>query len=868
MGRSRGKSVDHRAQVHKSPALAAPGSPKPADPGPQAWYVAEGERGQKLLDQGDIASARLVFEGILGRLGDAPSYGRAVVLSRIGRCFHLNGQPDRAMAVLQDALDTSGKITPSPGVKALTGTLRSELGDVLRAAGRPAEALSEYQAALKIAEELHDPRAQGVDQGQLAALALAEGRLDAALDHGRAALRLVQGLREPRLEAVAWHQLGRVLQEAAQWDEARRHYGEAARISEEGRDPIGALQSRTQLAAVEQRAGRLIEARLHASRALATAQSINPGALEAWRMYGALAAINERDADHTADPQRKALLQAQARDYRQIERYGPGFVAALARLAAGPSYGRAVILGRLGQCFLLGGRPDLAVVPLREARAVTEKLGPGPGVTALQGTLSGELGDALLALGRLGDARQAFEVSLRNAEELLDLRGQGLAAERLAGLAVAGGSAVEAEQWRRRSAEANELAARPGGSGLEVGAITIYDEVASEYAFDRDLLVDGVAERRMSRWAGEPASLADDLRPMLVPGTRTWMDGQGLIRFRLPPGDPLVERDPACIVMQRIRREVVISGHAGVVWRLIEQTDGAATVSQIMSALPPDEREIGRRLLAVLAATGLLDLSGRPISRFVHAATKKGVLPAGGLDNDEVLRLATDGEYRSHPGAPRVGIGQATPARLDAFHTLTRSRRSQRDYLGQAIGRDEFDALLHTACGVTGTMAWSGREVRLRAYPSSGALYAVEIYPVVLRVEGLQPAVYHYRPTENVLEQVRPDLDPASLVAAALPMEREMVGGAAAMICLVGSFARHERKYGQGGYRMMVAESGHISQNLVLAATALGLSARPFGGVFDDLLKCDLGLDGRDEEFLLAVLVGHAGGSEAGGGST
>ena len=846
MGRSRGKGV------------AAP--PRPAGPGIQTWYIAEGERGQKLLDQGNVASARVVFEGILDRLGDGASYGRAVVLSRLGRCFHLNGQPDQAMAALQDALDTTEKIAPSPGVKALRGTLRSELGDVLRAAGRAAEARHAYQSALKIAEELQDSRAQVVDQGQLSALALAEGRLDEAFEHGSAALRLVHGLREPRLEAVAWHQLGRVLQEAGQPDEARRHYGEAARISEECGDPIGALQSRTQLAALEHRMGRLIEARVHASQALATAQTINPGALEAWRLYGTLAAINEADACHTADPQRKALLQTQAHDYRQIERYGPVFVSALARSGAAPSHGRAVILGRLGQCFRLGGRPDLAVVPLREARAVTEKLASGPGVTALQGSLSGELGDALLALGRHGDARQAYEASLRHAEELSDLRGQGHAAGRLAGLASAERNAVEAEAWRRRSAEADELGARPPGPGLEAGAITLYDDVTSEYAFDMDLLVDGAAERRMSQWTSDPAPLADDIRPMLVPGIRTWMDEQGLVRFRLPPGEPIVERDPDCTIMRRVRREVVLAGHADVVWRLIERTDGAATVSQIVSALPPADRDKGRRLLAVLAATGSLDVSGRPMGRFVHAATKKGVLPAGGLDNDEVLRLATDGEYRAHPGAPRVSINQRTPEALAGFHALTRSRRSQRDYAGQGIGREDFDALLHTACGVTGTMSWSGREVRLRAYPSSGALYAVEICPVVLRVEGLEAAVYHYRPTENALELVRPGLDPASLVAACLPMEREMVGGAAAMICLVGSFPRHERKYGQGGYRMMVAESGHISQNLVLAATALGLSARPFGGVFDALLNQDLGLE-RDEEFLLAVLVGHAGGS-------
>jgi SagB-type dehydrogenase family enzyme len=124
-------------------------------------------------------------------------------------------------------------------------------------------------------------------------------------------------------------------------------------------------------------------------------------------------------------------------------------------------------------------------------------------------------------------------------------------------------------------------------------------------------------------------------------------------------------------------------------------------------------------------------------------------------------------------------------------------------------------------------------------------------------VEGLEPAVYHYRAIENVLEVVRPGLDLATFVNAALPVERAMVAGTAAVICLTGCFVRHEQKYGEGGYRMLVAEAGHISQNLILTATALGLSCRPFGGVFDDLLNQDLRLATPDEGFLLAVLVGR-----------
>jgi SagB-type dehydrogenase family enzyme len=387
------------------------------------------------------------------------------------------------------------------------------------------------------------------------------------------------------------------------------------------------------------------------------------------------------------------------------------------------------------------------------------------------------------------------------------------------------------------------------------GEITCYDDVATDYVFAPDLLVEGRRERLTTSAADPIVPLSDDARPMLVPGTRQWADDQGRIHFALPPGEPNVEHDRDCTVLRRTRREVVICGLTSIVGSLVALMDGTATVTTIRAGLPARQRDAAGRLISLLAAAGVVDLSGRAVGRFIHTTTKKGVLPAGGLEGDDVLRLATDGAYREYPGSRRIAIGPSIPKRLHAFHELTRARRSPRDFGDHGLPRAEFDALLLAACGVTAGLSWGGREVKLRAYPSSGALYAVEIYPVALRIEGLEVAVYHFLAAENALEAVN-RIDRDAFVAAALPADREMVASAAAMICLTGIFPRHEQKYGEGGYRMLVAEAGHISQNLILAATALGVSARPFGGVFDDVLNDRLGLDRSEEQFLLAVLVG------------
>src|SRR5918912_4057778 len=119
--------------------------------------------------------------------------------------------------------------------------------------------------------------------------------------------------------------------------------------------------------------------------------------------------------------------------------------------------------------------------------------------------------------------------------------------------------------------------------------------------------------------------------------------------------------------MQHSPREVAVSGDARVLWRLIREMDGARTAAEILSELPAGERAVAARILAALAATGAVDVSGRPVARFLHSATKKGVLLGGGLEGDAVLRLATDGGYRAYSDAARTPVAQAVPERLRAF---------------------------------------------------------------------------------------------------------------------------------------------------------------------------------------------------------
>ena len=332
-----------------------------AEFGSRAWFLAQSNRGEQLLEAGHVDEAAQIFQAVLKQLSDTPTYERAVTLAFLGRCFRASGRPDLAAQSASDAIAVCDKLEPSDGVKRHRGVLLADMADALAEQGKYAEARKAYQDGLKVVEELNDLRGQGVRFGQLGTLAMLEGNLPEAEARYRAALALFQQLREPTAEAVAWHQLGMVFEKARQWDEAERHYRESARIEEERGNLQGAAQTWNQLANVSRFAGkpdvaemwfrkaieggrssgdllptsraignlaillqtqpgRLAEARQLAEEKLAVDKTLDPGAAEIWKTYNLLAQIEDKEAQAVADSRQKAELLAQAREHRRLAR--------------------------------------------------------------------------------------------------------------------------------------------------------------------------------------------------------------------------------------------------------------------------------------------------------------------------------------------------------------------------------------------------------------------------------------------------------------------------------------------------------------------------------------------------------------------
>ena len=142
-----------------------------------------------------------------------------------------------------------------------------------------------------------------------------------------------------------------------------------------------------------------------------------------------------------------------------------------------------------------------------------------------------------------------------------------------------------------------------------------------------------------------------------------------------------------------------------------------------------------------------------------------------------------------------------------------------------------------------------------RPVPSGGALYPLELYAVALDVDSLERGVHHYNPYRHRLALMRTVEREA--VAAAL-VDRELVENAAALLVVTAMFWRSRFKYGLRGYRFVLLEAGHLMQNALLAATALGVPARPLAGYYDRPLDALVGADSLDEASVYALLLGGA----------
>ncbi len=188
------------------------------------------------------------------------------------------------------------------------------------------------------------------------------------------------------------------------------------------------------------------------------------------------------------------------------------------------------------------------------------------------------------------------------------------------------------------------------------------------------------------------------------------------------------------------------------------------------------------------------------------------------------------------------------------FLHIVNSRKSHRVYAQEPMSLLELSYLLWCTQGVK---AVRGKAyATLRTVPSGGARHEFECYLALRNVTGLEDGLYHYLPMKHQIEFLGPKKDLEEFISLSL-CEQSWAAKANAVFYYSCVFYRAEWRYGIWAHAPILMDSGHVTENLYLAAASIGLGGCAIAAVDPPVANEAFCLDGVEETVFYAMPVGR-----------
>lgn len=186
------------------------------------------------------------------------------------------------------------------------------------------------------------------------------------------------------------------------------------------------------------------------------------------------------------------------------------------------------------------------------------------------------------------------------------------------------------------------------------------------------------------------------------------------------------------------------------------------------------------------------------------------------------------------------------------LQTAIANRESHRRFTAGSLALDELAFLLWATQGVRAELH---EAAVLRTVPSAGCRHPFETYLAVMRVEGLECAIYRYLPLDHSLVPVR-EIDNLPTHLTAATHGQSFTGQAAVTFIWTAVPARTEWRYSEASYKIIALDAGHVCQNLYLACEAIGAGTCAIAAYNQTLVDDLLGVDGTEEFSIYMAPVG------------
>ncbi|MEO1432884.1 MAG: SagB family peptide dehydrogenase [Cyanobacteria bacterium J06633_8] len=309
-------------------------------------------------------------------------------------------------------------------------------------------------------------------------------------------------------------------------------------------------------------------------------------------------------------------------------------------------------------------------------------------------------------------------------------------------------------------------------------------------------------------------------------------------------------------------------------WRsaaLISKLSEPQTCTSLISEIPNITEEIAQQFIQLLLATKMLSLEdnnshllqwefhdllfhnrsrvGRhdnPVGATYRFADKIKLLPVvKNQTSDKIIKL-----YK--PDLENL-------AKKDTSLTqVLESRRSIRNHDTNAITIQQLGGLLYRCARIKEIIKHDMGEMSQRPYPAGGALYELEIYPVINSCDGLESGLYYYQPLEHNLYQISEVNNYVKILLKNACNSSGSDNLPQILLVITARFSRIFWKYQTMGYSLILKHVGVLYQTLYLVATAMKLAPCAIGSGDSDLFSKATGINYYEEssvgEFMLGSL--------------
>jgi SagB-type dehydrogenase family enzyme len=246
-------------------------------------------------------------------------------------------------------------------------------------------------------------------------------------------------------------------------------------------------------------------------------------------------------------------------------------------------------------------------------------------------------------------------------------------------------------------------------------------------------------------------------------------------------------------------------------------------------------------------------------SRFVRDDSESVLSVQEYFRDSSILMLS---EADNLPKSSTLSLPRS-PKMTMSLENVIKNRRSIRLFTGDPADLGSVACLLRSGSAISGAVNYELEQdahcdIRLRNTPSAGGLYPIDCLLVALKVSDLGPGVYRYIPSQDCLA---PHTSTVESVLASISVPESMISlsQASCLIILAAHFWKTMRKYGARGTRFVFHEAGEMSENIHLAAVALGLASTDNASYYDDELDEALGFDGLHTSAIHMIVLGSAG---------